>query len=50
MQRGINPAACRACVLPKTGCEHNNGPLDRILLIATLEDPAIGIFSDALLL
>ncbi|MGW0668082.1 DrmB family protein [Streptomyces sp. NPDC002746] len=46
---GINLAACHACVLlPETSCEHNNGLLDRALLIGTPEDPAIGFFSEAL--
>ncbi|MFF2436176.1 DrmB family protein [Streptomyces sp. NPDC058107] len=48
---GINLAACHACVLlPETSCEHNNGLLDRALLIGTPEDPSIGFFSEALLL
>jgi hypothetical protein len=48
---GINLAACHACVmLPETSCEHNNGLLDRALLIGTPEDPTIGFFSKALLL
>ncbi|WNI24586.1 DUF1998 domain-containing protein [Streptomyces sp. ITFR-16] len=46
---GINLAACHACVLlPETSCEHNNGLLDRALLIGTPEDPSIGFFHDAL--
>ncbi|MFE3403540.1 DrmB family protein [Streptomyces anulatus] len=46
---GINMAACHACVLlPETSCEHNNGLLDRALLIGTPEDPSIGFFSDVL--
>lgn len=46
---GINLAACHACVLlPETSCEHNNGLLDRALLIGTPENPAIGFFSEAL--
>ncbi|MFJ4961401.1 DrmB family protein [Streptomyces sp. NPDC088729] len=46
---GINMAACHACVLlPETSCEHNNGMLDRALLIGTPENPSIGFFSDAL--
>ncbi|MFE3180868.1 DrmB family protein [Streptomyces violascens] len=41
----INLAACHACVLlPETSCEHNNGLLDRALLIGTPEDPSIGFF------
>ncbi|WP_406096612.1 DrmB family protein [Streptomyces sp. NBC_01013] len=45
----INLAACHACVLlPETSCEHNNGLLDRALLIGTPEDPSIGFFSEAL--
>lgn len=37
---GINLAACHAYVLlPETSCEHNNGLLDRALLIGTPEDP-----------
>ncbi|MER5985367.1 DUF1998 domain-containing protein [Streptomyces sp. NPDC001787] len=45
---GINLAACHACVLlPETSCEHNNGLLDRALLIGTPEDPSIGFFSEA---
>ncbi|GAA3484319.1 DUF1998 domain-containing protein [Streptomyces yanii] len=48
---GINLAACHACVLlPETSCEHNNGLLDRALLIGTPEDPSIGFFSEALML
>ncbi|MDT0494868.1 DUF1998 domain-containing protein [Streptomyces griseus] len=46
---GINLAACHACVLlPETSCEHNNGLLDRALLIGTPEDPSIGFFSEVL--
>ncbi|MFC9179296.1 DrmB family protein [Streptomyces globisporus] len=46
---GINMAACHACVLlPETSCEHNNGLLDRALLVGTPEDPSIGFFSDVL--
>ncbi|MEV6260253.1 DUF1998 domain-containing protein [Streptomyces sp. NPDC051784] len=46
---GLNMAACHACVLlPETSCEHNNGLLDRALLIGTPEDPSIGFFSDSL--
>ncbi|MFD7863303.1 DrmB family protein [Streptomyces sp. NPDC059783] len=46
---GINLAACHACVLlPETSCEHNNGLLDRAMLIGTPEDPSIGFFSEAL--
>ncbi|WP_411079291.1 DrmB family protein [Streptomyces sp. cmx-18-6] len=46
---GINLAACHACVLlPETSCEHNNGLLDRALLIGTPENPSIGFFSDVL--
>lgn len=46
---GINLAACHACVLlPETSCEHNNGLLDRALLIGTPEDPSIGFFHEAL--
>ncbi|MFB4424182.1 DrmB family protein [Streptomyces sp. QL37] len=46
---GINMAACHACVLlPETSCEHNNGLLDRALLIGTPEDASIGFFSYAL--
>ncbi|MER5770247.1 DUF1998 domain-containing protein [Streptomyces sp. NPDC001985] len=42
----INLAACHACVLlPETSCEHNNGLLDRALLIGTPEDPTIGFFT-----
>ncbi|MEW1724519.1 DUF1998 domain-containing protein [Streptomyces sp. NPDC093109] len=41
----INLAACHACVLlPETSCEHNNGLLDRALLIGTPEDPSTGFF------
>ncbi|SCD69845.1 hypothetical protein GA0115239_10609 [Streptomyces sp. BpilaLS-43] len=47
---GINLAACHACVLlPETSCEHNNGLLDRALLIGTPEDLSIGFFNEALL-
>ncbi|MET7787724.1 DUF1998 domain-containing protein [Streptomyces sp900116325] len=47
---GINLAACHACVLlPETSCEHNNGLLDRALLIGTPEDPSIGFFNEGLL-
>ncbi|KAB7846595.1 DUF1998 domain-containing protein [Streptomyces mobaraensis] len=43
---GTNMAACHACVmLPETSCEHNNGLLDRALLVGTPEDPSIGFFS-----
>ncbi|MFJ3433386.1 DrmB family protein [Streptomyces cyaneofuscatus] len=46
---GINLAACHACVLlPETSCEHNNGLLDRALLIGTPENPSIGFFSHVL--
>ncbi|THA72270.1 DUF1998 domain-containing protein [Streptomyces sp. A0958] len=46
---GINLAACHACVLlPETSCEHNNGLLDRALLVGTPEDPSIGFFHEAL--
>ncbi|RSS84161.1 DUF1998 domain-containing protein [Streptomyces sp. WAC06614] len=46
---GTNLAACHACVmLPETSCEHNNGLLDRALLVGTPEDPAIGFFSHLL--
>ena len=46
---GINLAACHACVLlPETSCEHNNGLLDRAMLIGTPEDPSTGFFSGAL--
>jgi hypothetical protein len=48
-ERGINLAACHACILQsETICEHNNGLLDRALLIGTPEDPSIGFFSEAL--
>ncbi len=46
---GTNLAACHACVmLPETSCEHNNGLLDRALLVGTPEDPSIGFFSHLL--
>ncbi|MFI8943998.1 DrmB family protein [Streptomyces syringium] len=46
---GTNMAACHACVmLPETSCEHNNGLLDRALLVGTPEDPSIGFFSHLL--
>ncbi|MFJ3706806.1 DrmB family protein [Streptomyces sp. NPDC090053] len=46
-----NLAACHGCMmLPETSCEHNNGLLDRALLIGTPEDPAIGFFHNALAL
>ncbi|MFJ9570618.1 DrmB family protein [Streptomyces bacillaris] len=46
---GINLAACHACVLlPETSCEHNNGLLDRALLVGTPENPSIGFFSEVL--
>ncbi|MER7698467.1 DUF1998 domain-containing protein [Streptomyces sp. NPDC096095] len=46
---GINMAACHSCVLlPETSCEHNNGLLDRALLVGTPDDPSIGFFSDVL--
>ncbi|MEW2529386.1 DUF1998 domain-containing protein [Streptomyces sp. NPDC047071] len=41
----VNLAACHACVLlPETSCEHNNGLLDRALLVGTPEDPSTGFF------
>ncbi|WP_405751485.1 DUF1998 domain-containing protein [Streptomyces sp. NBC_00144] len=47
---GINLAACHACVLlPETSCEHNNGLLDRALLIGTPEDPSVGFFNGAVM-
>ncbi|GAA2999335.1 DUF1998 domain-containing protein [Streptomyces lactacystinicus] len=46
---GTNLAACHACVmLPETSCEHNNGLLDRALLVGTPQDPSIGFFSHLL--
>ncbi|WP_224276219.1 DUF1998 domain-containing protein [Streptomyces sp. LS1784] len=46
---GTNLAACHACVmLPETSCEHNNGLLDRALLVGTPEDPSIGFLSHLL--
>ncbi|PSJ30250.1 hypothetical protein B7P34_03115 [Streptosporangium nondiastaticum] len=46
---GTNMAACHACVmLPETSCEHNNGLLDRALLVGTPEDASIGFFSHLL--
>ncbi|MEU1423872.1 DUF1998 domain-containing protein [Kitasatospora sp. NPDC005751] len=46
---GTNLAACHACVmLPETSCEHNNGLLDRALLVGPPEDPSIGFFSHLL--
>ncbi|MER8093757.1 DUF1998 domain-containing protein [Streptomyces goshikiensis] len=46
---GTNLAACHACVmLPETSCEHNNGLLDRALLVGTPEDPSIGFFAHLL--
>ncbi|MFJ5921248.1 DrmB family protein [Kitasatospora sp. NPDC092948] len=46
---GTNLAACHACVmLPETSCEHNNGLLDRALLVGTPENPAVGFFADLL--
>lgn len=45
----VNLAACHACVLlPETSCEHNNGLLDRALLIGTRENPIDGFFHEAL--
>ncbi|MEU5161027.1 DUF1998 domain-containing protein [Streptomyces sp. NPDC020875] len=42
----VNLAACHACVLlPETSCEHNNGLLDRALLVGTPEDPSVGFFA-----
>ncbi|MGW8982195.1 hypothetical protein ACWGQ9_06025 [Streptomyces parvus] len=32
----------------RLSCEHNNGLLDRALLVGTPEDPSIGFFSDVL--
>ncbi|MFE2412404.1 DrmB family protein [Kitasatospora sp. NPDC059408] len=46
---GTNLAACHACVmLPETSCEHNNGLLDRALIVGTPEDPSIGFLSHLL--
>lgn len=46
---GTNMAACHACVmLPETSCEHNNGLLDRALLVGTPEDPSLGYFAHLL--
>ncbi len=46
---GTNLAACHACVmLPETSCEHNNGLLDRALLVGTPEDPSLGFFAHLL--
>ncbi|MFJ6619278.1 DrmB family protein [Kitasatospora sp. NPDC091335] len=46
---GTNLAACHACVmLPETSCEHNNGLLDRAMLVGTPEDPSIGFLSHLL--
>ncbi|MFE7633400.1 DrmB family protein [Kitasatospora sp. NPDC057518] len=46
---GTNLAACHACVmLPETSCEHNNGLLDRALLVGTPEDPSIGFLAHLL--
>lgn len=45
----VNLAACHACVLlPETSCEHNNGFLDRAMLVGTAENRSLGFFSDVL--
>ena len=41
---GLNLAACHACLLlPETSCEDRNSHLDRVSLIGTLSDPAVGL-------
>lgn len=43
---GLNLAACHACsMLPETSCESLNRYLDRALLIGSLDQPDIGLFS-----
>lgn len=43
----LNLAACHACTLiPETSCEEFNSLLDRAVLIGTLKDPNIGLFTD----
>jgi hypothetical protein len=45
-----NLAACHSCaLLPETSCEEQNRLLDRGLLVGTLTEPAIGLFSDFVL-
>ena len=42
-----NLAACYSCALvPETSCENGNKLLDRALLVGTLEDRGMGLFSD----
>lgn len=44
---GLNLGACHSCcLLPETSCCNMNKFLDRALLIGTLSEPSIGIFSD----
>jgi len=44
-----NLAACHGCaLLPETSCEEGNRLLDRAMLVGTLQEPAIGLFSVAL--
>ena len=41
-----NLAACHACaLLPETSCEEGNRMLDRVLVVGSPEQPAIGFFS-----
>lgn len=43
---GLNLAACHACsMLPETSCESLNRYLDRSLLVGSLDQPSIGLFS-----
>lgn len=45
----LNLSACYACTLvPETSCEDYNTILDRGMLVGTLDNPAAGIFSEAL--
>ena len=44
-----NLAACHACsLLPETSCEEGNRMLDRVLVVGSPEQPALGFFSDYL--
>lgn len=45
----LNLAACYACgLLPETSCEERNVYLDRALIVGTLENRAMGFWSDLL--
>ena len=46
--KSLNYAACHACaLLPETSCEMRNCLLDRVALVGTPEEPALGFFTGA---